>query len=107
MAWPGSVPGLAGLPGLPAVAWLMLTRKLWSAFVRDFPACLLYRQVVLPRGLGINTALRWQFTGDNEQPPTADMVKACWNYTSSNQFPNAKLKASTLDAFAEVLWSQR
>jgi len=35
------------------------------------------------------------------------MVKACWNYTSTNQFPNAKLKASTLDAFAEVLWSQR
>lgn len=65
------------------------------------------RHVVLPRGFGINSALRWQFTGDNEKPPTPDMVQACWNYSARSQFPNAKLKASTLDNFAQELWENR
>lgn len=65
------------------------------------------RHVVLPRGFGIRSALRWQFTGDNEQPPTAEMVQACWNYSAHRQFPNAKLKASTLDEFAMELYKNR
>ena len=42
--------------------------------------------------------------GDNEQPPTAEMVRSCWEYTKLSQFPNAKtVKASTLDEFGQIL----
>ena len=65
------------------------------------------RMVVPERTLGFTDVLRWQFTGDNEQPPTAAMVAACWNYSKTAQFPNAAFKASTLDAFADKLWARR
>lgn len=65
------------------------------------------RMVVLDRTLNFPDALRWQFTGDNEQPPTAAMVQACWEYTRRSQFPNAQIKASTLDEFGQLLWERR
>ena len=34
-------------------------------------------EIVLPAGLDFTHALRWQFTGDNQAPPTADQVEAC------------------------------
>ena len=65
------------------------------------------RMIVPDRTFGLTDALRWQFTGDNEQPPTANMVRACWEYAKAHQFPNAKLKASTLDEFGQILWDAR
>ena len=51
-----------------------------------------------------DSALWYMVQGDNEQPPTADMVRSCWVYTKRSQFPNAKtIKASTLDEFGQIL----
>ena len=64
------------------------------------------RMIVLDEGFGLDTALRWQFTGDNQMPPEPDGVRDCWAYAKT-QFPNAEIKASTLDAFALKLWDVR
>jgi hypothetical protein len=64
--------------------------------------------IIPERTLGLTDALRWQFTGDNEQPPTADMIRDCWKYAKTKQFPNATtIKASTLDEFGQILWERR
>ena len=39
-------------------------------------------------------------------PPTPDAVRGCWAY-ARKQFPNAQIKASTLDTFALKLWAIR
>eukprot|EP01045_Picozoa_sp_COSAG04_P056571 COSAG04_NODE_26487_length_294_cov_0.800000_1_plen_97_part_11 len=33
-----------------------------------------------------DSALWCMVQGDNEQPPTADMVRSCWEYTKRSQF---------------------
>ena len=35
------------------------------------------------------------------------MVRACWEYAKAHQFPNATLRASTLDEFGQILWDAR
>ena len=53
-----------------------------------------------------SAALRFQFTLDNRPSPDAAKVRACWAQ-AAKQFPNATLKASTLDAFGQLLWDAR
>ena len=62
--------------------------------------------IVLDEGMGFDSALRFQYTGDNRMPPEPDHVRSCWAY-AQKQFPNALLNASTLDAFALKLWDIR
>jgi len=46
-----------------------------------------------------DVALRFIYTPDNHGAPDANSIMSTWNRTIK-QFPNAKLEASTLDAFA-------
>lgn len=60
-------------------------------------------KIVLPDKYGFEHALRWQFTGDNLQPPTVKEIEACWAW-ARHEFPNATtFLASSLDDFGRVL----
>jgi hypothetical protein len=64
------------------------------------------KEIVPGPGLKFDHALRWFFKGDNSDAPSAASVTSFWK-SVRQQFPNAKLKASTLDEFSEELWQIR
>ncbi len=55
---------------------------------------------------GTDVAMTLWMTGDNNGPPTYDSIQTRFQELSA-QFPEAKIRASTLNAFAEVAWSHR
>ena len=63
-------------------------------------------RIVVPKSTGFDQALRFQITGDNQKPPEPAAVREFWGQVRT-EFPNAVLKASTLDNFADALWEVR
>eukprot|EP00051_Salpingoeca_urceolata_P035023 m.27760 g.27760 ORF g.27760 m.27760 type:complete len:990 (+) comp8630_c0_seq1:162-3131(+) len=51
-------------------------------------------------------ALVFLYTVDNRQPPNASEVARVWKATQ-RQFPNAVVRATSLDAYAKHMWDQR
>lgn len=55
---------------------------------------------------GLDEALVFSFSGDNQGPPTKEGIERAWRDLRS-QYPHAEMVASTLDAFAESVWDRR
>lgn len=55
---------------------------------------------------GFNHILHFEFTGDNEGPPTPEKIKACYQKMNA-RFPGAVIMASNLNDYALRLWEIR